>query len=283
MALVIATLLVAACTRATPEDVALAYGRAVYAYDAAAIYRLASTDDRRAKDEKTVAAQLGSPRGFALDVMRQLASFATGSTVAKQVVGSRVTVTLNFTLPDANAPVIRDLARDWDEQRLDALSDRQRAEVHQRLDELHRTRQLPTVEGRETFQLIEEDVGWRLLLGWAGAMPVRFAASTSADVPMEISVTPAEVRAKPGESFRVTVRARNLSGQEVAVRVGHRILPEADARFLALLQCPLFVPVTLAPGEAKEFTSEYLLLQDTPERIESFAVTYTVGREKGVG
>ncbi len=117
VALVTAALIVAACTRATPEDVALAYGRAVYAYDAATIYRLASTDDHRAKDQKTIAAQLGSPCGLALDVMRQLASFATGSTVAKQIVGSRATVTLDFTLPDGNAPVVRDLAREWDEQR----------------------------------------------------------------------------------------------------------------------------------------------------------------------
>jgi cytochrome c oxidase assembly protein Cox11 len=112
---------------------------------------------------------------------------------------------------------------------------------------------------------------------------VRFTASTSADLPMEISLTPAAVRAKPGEAFRVTVRARNLSGEEITVRVGHRIVPEADARFLALLQCPLFLPTTLGPGETKEFTSEYLVMQDTPDRIKDFAVTYTVGREKGLG
>jgi len=275
--------LLPACAQVGPEDVALAYGRAVYAYDAATIYRLASAADHRAKDKETIAAQLGSPHGFALDVMRQLASFATASTVAKQIVGSHATVTLEFTLPDGNAPAIRELARDWDEQRLDALSDRERAEVRQRLDDLHRSRRLPTVEGQETLQLVKEDVGWRLLLGWAGALSVRFTASTSADLPMEISLTPAAVRAKPGEAFRVTVRARNLSGQEVTVRVGHRIAPEADARFLALLQCPLFLPTTLGPGETKEFTSEYLVLQDTPDRIKDFAVTYTVGREKGAG
>ena len=44
----------AACGRYhTPEEVALAYGRAVYANDAEAIWRLLSTDDRRVKDEAT--------------------------------------------------------------------------------------------------------------------------------------------------------------------------------------------------------------------------------------
>ena len=284
LALVTAATLVAACTRAAaPEDVALAYGRAIYAYDAGTIHRLASAGDYRAKDEQTIAAQLDAPRGFALEVMRQLASFVTASTVTTQIAGSQATVTLAFSLPDANAAAIKSLARDWDEQRLDALSGTQRAEIRQRLDEWHRAHRLPVVEGRETFRLVKEDAGWHLLLDWAGAMPVRFTASIAAGIPLEINVSPAEVRAKPGESFRVTVRARNLSGHEVTARVGHRIAPDADARFLALLQCPLFVPATFKPGEAKEFTSEYLVLQDMPERVKDFAVTYTFGREGGSG
>lgn len=47
----------------------------------------------------------------------------------------------------------------------------------------------------------------------------------------------------------------------MTVRVGHEITPKANARLLALLQCPLFVPVTLKAGESRTFTSEYLLLK----------------------
>ncbi len=276
LAVVTALPFVGACTRAAaPDEVALAYGRALYAYDAATIHRLASAGDRRAKDTKTIAAQLDVPRGFALETMRQLASFVTASTVDKRIAGSRATVTVAFRLPDANSAAIKSLARDWDEPRLDALSDTQRAEVRRRLDELRRSHRLPVVEGRETFQLVKEDSGWRLLLDWTGALPVRFTVSPAAGIPLETSVSPAEVRAKPGESFRVTVRARNLSGHEVTARVAHRIAPAADARFLALLQCPLVLPARFKPSEAREFTSEYLVLQDMPERIRDFAVTYT--------
>src|SRR5207249_2542627 len=64
------------CARSpAPEDVAVEYGRAMYRYDAAAIYRLASATDRRAKDEETVRAQVGGPSGFALDIIRHLALF----------------------------------------------------------------------------------------------------------------------------------------------------------------------------------------------------------------
>jgi len=104
---------------------------------------------------------------------------------------------------------------------------------------------------------------------------VRFSASSAKTPALAVTTTPAEVRAKPGDSFRVTVRAKNVSGHEVTTRVGHRIAPEADARFLALLQCPLVLPARFKPSEAWEFTSEYLFLQDMPERIRDFAVTYT--------
>ena len=269
------------CARSpAPEDVAVEYGRAMYRYDAAAIYRLASATDRRAKDEETVRAQVGVPSGFALDIIRHLALFVEAKPVDTRLTGSRATVSLKLTLPDANAPEIRTLAHDWDETALDALSDAERADIRRKLDELHERRTLPVVEGQETFELVKEGGGWRLVLDWGGAIPVQFSASAAKTPALDVTTTPAEIRAKPGESFRVTVRAKNVSGHEVTTRVGHRIAPEADASFLALLQCPLFLPATFKPGETKEFVSEYLLLKDTPGPVTAFRVTYEFANDR---
>ncbi len=151
------------CARSpAPEDVAVEYGRAMYRYDAAAIYRLASATDRRAKDEETVRAQVGVPSGFALDIIRHLALFIEAKPVDTRLWESRATVSLKLMLPDANAPEIRTLAHDWDETALDALSDSQRADIRRKLDELHERRTLPVVEGQETFELVKEGGGWRL-------------------------------------------------------------------------------------------------------------------------
>ena len=269
------------CARSpAPEDVAVEYGRAIYRYDAAAIYRLASAADRRAKDEETVRAQVGAPTGFALEIIRHLALFIEAKRIDTRRTGSRATVSLKLTLPDANAPEIRTLAHDWDETALDALSDGERADIRRKLDELHERRTLPVVEGQETFELVKEGGGWRLVLDWGGAIPVQFSASAAKTPALDVTTTPAEIRAKPGESFRVTVRAKNVSGHEVTTRVGHRIAPEADASFLALLQCPLFLPATFKPGETKEFVSEYLLLKDTPGRVTAFRVTYEFANDR---
>ena len=269
------------CARSpAPEDVAVEYGRAIYRYDAAAIYRLASAADRRAKDAETVRAQVGGPTGFALDIIRHLALFIEAKPVDTRLWESRATVSLKLMLPDANAPEIRTLAHDWDETALDALSDGERADIRRKLDELHERRTLPVVEGQETFELVKEGGGWRLVLDWGGAIPVQFSASAAKTPALDVTTTPAEIRAKPGESFRVTVRAKNVSGHEVTTRVGHRIAPEADANFLALLQCPLFLPATFKPGETKEFVSEYLLLKDTPGRVTAFRVTYEFANDR---
>lgn len=271
-------LVLAGCAQSpAPDSVAIEYGRALYRYDAATIYRLASSADRRAKDDATIRAQVGAPRGFALELIRQLATFVVATPVDTRISGRRATVKLNLTLPDANAPVVSALARNWDERALDALSARERAEVRHKLAALDAGRTLPVVEGQETFELVKEDGGWRLILGWAGALPLRFRASAAA-VPLEVSVIPTEIQAKPGEPFRVTVRAKNVSNHEITSRVGHDIAPRAEARFVALLQCPLFLPVTFKPNETKEFVSEYLLLKDTPGRVKELNIMYEFAR-----
>ena len=273
-----AAMLAAGCARGrAPEDVALEYGRAIYAYDAVTIHGLVSAQDRRAKDEEAIRAQLGAPRGFALELIRQLAPLVSAVPVEKHITDNHATVKLRFTLPDTNAAALRTLARDWDEGRLDALTEPERAGIRRHLNELHRSRTFPVIEGEETFALVKEDGVWRLALDWGGGIPIRFGASVAGSVSLEVTVSPAQIQAKPGESFRVTVRARNVAGHDVTIRAGHRIAPPPDANFLALLQCPLFLPATFKPGETKEFISEYLLLKDVPERVKNLEVTYGFG------
>ena len=66
-------------------------------------------------------------------------------------------------------------------------------------------------------------------------------------------MSPEEARVVPGDRVRVTVRATNLSGQAARARVSHRVEPRTQADSLALLQCPLLVPLTLAVGQSQEF------------------------------
>jgi hypothetical protein len=267
-------LLIGCAKKAEPEEIALEYGRAVYANDPDKIYRLISAQDRRVRDEETFRQQQRGLSGFTLEVVRQLASFITATPVEKTIAEKRATVRLNFRIPDANAPEVRSLVREWDVQRLNALSEAERAQITERLDQLHRTQKLPMLEGEETLELIKDNSGWRIFLNWAGGTRLHFSAKVREAVPLQVTVIPAQIMVTPGERVRVTVRAKNIGRHDVTTRVGHRIEPEAEANFLALLQCPLLLPVMLKPGEMKEFVSEYFLLKTLPDRVKNFEVNY---------
>lgn len=70
------------------------------------------------------------------------------------------------------------------------------------------------------------------------------------------------------------MRVANTSGAPVTTRVGHVVEPAAESTHLAMLQCPLFIPVTLTPGETRDFESDYLLIRDAPATLPSLTVTY---------
>src|SRR5438552_17755437 len=134
IAAAVGLLFLVGCARSpAAEDVAVEYGRAIYRYDAAAIYRLASAADRRAKDEETVRAQVGGPTGFALDIIRHLALFIEAKPVDTRPSGNRATVSLKLTQPDANAPQLRTPAHNGDEPALDAPADGERAQSRRKL------------------------------------------------------------------------------------------------------------------------------------------------------
>lgn len=270
-----AALFLSSCAHeAKPEDIALEYGRALYASDLGHAYRLISADDQRAKDEATFRREREPATGFALEVTRQLATYIVATPVETTIRGGRATARLKLRLPNANAPEIAALVADWDERRLQALSRAEQEEIRRKLDQLHRSQQLPMLEGEETFQLVRERSGWRVFLNWAGGVRLRFSAAPLEGLPLQMTVSPEETLVRPGERVHVTLRATNRSTRPIITRVGHRIEPKAQADSLALLQCPLLIPVTLQPGQTEEFRSEYLLLKNLPDQVKQFQVTY---------
>lgn len=277
-ALVGASLVLLGCVREPgPEEIALQYGRALYASDLVEAYRFISVEDRRVKDESGFRRERGEASGFALEVGRQLASFIEATPVEKTVKGERATVRLKLRLPNANAPEIVGLVGEWDERRLNALPPAERTRMLGRLEELRGAGRLPMIEGEETFELVREGSGWRVSLNFASGVRVRFQARAPESLALRLTVSPEEARVVPGDRVRVTVRATNLSGKAARARVGHRVEPRTQADSLALLQCPLFVPLTLPAGESQEFISEFLVLKGVPQEAKEFRVTYEFG------
>jgi cytochrome c oxidase assembly protein Cox11 len=163
---------------------------------------------------------------------------------------------------------------DWDQERLDELSASERAHIREQFDALAREHRLPKVEGDETIELLREAGTWHVFLNWAGGVRVTFDAAVAPGLPLDVTILPASIVLARGERVRVSVRAKNSGSRELTTRVSHKIEPATEASHLALLQCPLLVPVRLAAGETEEYESEYLLLADVPEGVKAFTVTY---------
>ncbi|HET9488793.1 MAG TPA: cytochrome c oxidase assembly protein [Methylomirabilota bacterium] len=279
---VVIVLVLAGCAqKSSPEETAIAYGRALYASDADALWRLISETDRRHKDEATFRRQQHQLKGFTREAVEQLARHIDAAPLSVSVAGDRATVILKFRLPDANAPAIRRLMHDWDEDRLDKLSAGERTQIRERLDGLAREHRLPIVEGDETIELIREAGTWHVFLNWAGGVRVTFDAAVDPGLPLDVKIAPVSIVLARGERVRVSVRARNTGARELTTRVSHRTEPATEANHLALLQCPLLVPVRVASGEVEEYESEYLLLPDVPESVKALTVTYRFPTSRG--
>lgn len=206
-------LLLAACSQEVPpETVTLEYAKALYARDLPMAYRLISSGDRESKGETAFVAEGGPVRGFALEVSRQLASFIQLASVERKVTPGGAEVKLKLRLPDANAPEIAGLIGEWDEAALNALPEKAAERIRRGLDELHRSGRLPTLEGEETFELVKEASGWRLVLHLAGAVRIRFTARIPEGLSLQVDPREQELRVRPGEPVRMSVRLTNGSG-----------------------------------------------------------------------
>lgn len=216
---VMVALILAGCAqKPSPEETAIAYGRALYANDAGALWRLISETDRRHKDEGTFRRQ-HPLNGFTREAVAQLARHTDAAPLSVAVVEDRATVIRKFRLPDANAPAIRGLMHDWDEGRLNELSAGERAEIRERLDALAREHRLPIVEGDETIELIREAGTWHVFLNWAGGVRVTFDAAVDAGLPLDVKISPVSIVLAKGERVRVSIRARNTGARELTTRV----------------------------------------------------------------
>lgn len=259
-------------TNAEPTQVLDRYLKAVYARDFKEAYRWISLEDRRLKDEKRYVRERGGFSGFTLEVAKRLAGFIEVALVEKALTGDRATLKLQLRLPDANK--LSSALLEWDEERLSALSPKEKLTLIQRLEQWHKKNKIPVIEGEENFALVREANGWRIFLNWAAGVRVAFHAEVRDSLPLEIKWDQQETLIRPGDLFNVHFRIKNRSDKEILTRIPHHVEPKAMREYLELVECGLFSPMKLLPGEQQEYSSTYLIRPDIPDGTRQFSVTY---------
>jgi hypothetical protein len=261
-----------------PARVLMRYLRAVYARDYRQAYRLLSAQDRRLKKEPVYVKERGAFSGFTLEVGRKLSELIEARPIKAEVDGQRAHIKLAFKLPDANS--LSKLLMNWDEERLNALSNAEQKTILTSIDELRRKNALAMIQGEEEFTMVKENRGWRVYLDWASGVRVSFAATVPPEYGIEARPAVQETIARSGEVFNVGYRVKNRTSKELYARIVHRVEPQSLAEHLDLVECALLLPVRLGPGEEQEYTSTYLLRGDLPDDVKELKINYEfqVGR-----
>jgi len=251
--------------------VAQAYFKASHARDFGAAYRHISSADRQVANRVDYLQAQRSFSGFALELAKIVAAQTEFRLVEHEIKGDRARLTLDYKVPAGDE--ISSLLFNWDQKKLNVLSGAERQPILDALEKMTKARNLITIEGRETFNLVNEDGHWKIFLDWASGIPVSFDAVLPADSELEVEVLTRKLFAGSDEPFQTNLKIRNRGERELIARVEHRIEPKEYARHIAMIACGFLSPMTLQPGEEREVSSAYLLDPGIPKNT-AFGITF---------
>ena len=254
-----------------PLDVARSYLQAIHAQDHLEAYRHISAADRRVANQADYAESRRSFSGFALQLAKIVAAQTEFRVVEHEINGDRSRLILDYKVPATDE--FSALLFDWDQHRLDALSRAERQRLIRALEKMNKARNVITTEGRETFNLVNEDGRWKIFLDWASAIQVSFDAVLPANSAVEVDVLKRKLFAGMDEPFQTYLKIRNRGEGQVIARIDHRIEPVEYAGHVAMIACGFLRPITLEPGEEREVTSAYLLDPGLPKNT-VFRITF---------
>jgi hypothetical protein len=250
----------------------------VYARDFKNAYSYISARDRRLKDEATYVRERGSFQGFVSEVARQLAGYVAVSVLEQRIVRPRAYVKLDVRAPDPEKT--GPLVRGWDADGLEKLTVIERKELLGKLETMRRERALPLYQAAENFELVNETGQWKVFLNWAAGKQVSFQTTLSPGLSVEARVKQAQVAARSGENFTVSLLIKNTGKQDVLTRVGHLVDPFEFRDYLDLIECGFLYPIRLPAGREEEFTATYRIRDSIPESVRQLSVTYAFSPAK---
>jgi len=258
-----------------PQYTLKQYLTTVYARDYNTAYQWISEEDRKHKNKDEFLRENPSFSGTVLHLVQGLADRMELSDVRTEIQGNRAKLSFKVRLPDANAPSLQKLFLEFDPDRLNALSEKERQGIEQQVNHMAKQGSLPMIQGEESWELVKEREGWRIFLNWAGATRVLFEARVMEGLPWSFEPMQDLVSAKPGETLQAIYRAKNLSDKPITAKARHIDEPkELASKYLEIVQCFCFIQQTLAPGEEKEFPLVFRVNWNVPEEVKEFRVSY---------
>jgi hypothetical protein len=249
-----------------------AYLQSTYAHDFKKAYRYIAAHDRKTKSEDAYIKEKQPVTGFALAVATKLAADIEIIPVSSRVDGNVTKLKFAAKYPDANA--LAPLLFNWELEKLNALPEAKQKEILATIDALRRGGQLKFEQGEEELALTKENGTWRVVLDWASGTRVIYDAIVPAGNQLDATPVTRETKVHPNEIFTIAYRVKNSSDRILATRIAHVVEPKELRAHLDLVECSLLLPVRLAPGVEREFTSTYMVRSNLPDGAKQLKVTY---------
>ena len=258
--------------RLPPEEIALAYARAVYARDYTIAWEFISAADKQYKTNEQYLAENASFAGLEQALAYTLAGWIEFTEPSVQINSDRATVTAHVRAPNGNEPEVSEILQAAGRE--GELTRTERKELFDRLQALYEAGQIEILEGNQIFVLAHESGRWRIVTDWAGAVVVKLTAEVSPDLPWDFYPLQAEVRALPGETLTATYRATNRSDWTVTGKAKHFVLPEEYETYFTSIQCFCFIQETLDPGESQDLTLIFRIDDNVPAEVRQLENKY---------
>lgn len=247
----------------TPFEVVKTYLRANRARDFETAYRYISMRDQTVRDQHTYVRSQHGLAGFALELASRLAASMEVWVIARSggATASQIEVGYRALTADELAAALHG----WNQKRLNALPGGEQTLLRAAVESLLKNSKAITIEGREKFELIREQSGWKIFLDWPSHERVLLNAQSRP--PLLIEFTRDDILVKRKEPFQIDLRVTNRSERAVFVALDHLFEPRQAEKDIEMIACGSLTPFALGPRQTQEISSAYLLRgSGTPKR-----------------
>jgi hypothetical protein len=255
----------------SPIDVVKGYLQATHARDAKTAYRYISSLDQKLRDEKTYLASQGNFAAFALDFAKRLVADMEVWVIKQKLTRTKARLEVGYRVPTGDE--ISSQLFDWNSDKLNSLPATEQAVIIAAWDKVKKSGKTIAIEGREDFDLVLEESGWRIFLDWQSRARVVFKARQPRSGELEVKFLRNDFLVKIDDPFQIDFTVRNLTDRELVIRVNHRFDPQRLAENIDMIACGSLAPLRLGPRTVHAISSNYLLRGPVP-KSSPFAIIY---------
>ena len=144
----------------SPFVIASSYIKATQARDLATAYSYISSTDRIVQDKLTYIQSAVSLNGFALELARRLTSGIDVWIIEQKVGPTKAHFEVGYRVPTADELSPR--LFDWNPDKLNRLSSAEQSALIEAVENLKKSPNKVTLEGREIFDLVLQADGWKI-------------------------------------------------------------------------------------------------------------------------